>query len=187
MFRIGLGVAACLVVLGGCAQRGQGIIMATPPPPPSRLAPEVSLPLDIKQYADNPCSMLKQGQPVTKDLAAGVNEGGNTCTWRAKTPQQPQMTATIDLVSGGLEGLYGKRTRLPYFEPTDIQNYPAVRYDADRAVPDQGRCTVSVGVAEDALLTVTTTIADSRTLNYPVPCPDAELLANAIISDITRS
>ncbi|RSM90524.1 DUF3558 domain-containing protein [Kibdelosporangium aridum] len=187
MFRIGLGVVACLVVLSGCASRSQGITMATPPPSPSRLAPEVSLPLDIKQYADNPCSMLSQGQPVTKDLAAGINEGGSTCTWRAKTPQQPQMTATIDQVSGGLEGLYRKRVRLPFFEPTEIQNYPAVRYDADRAVPDQGRCTVSVGVAEDVLLTVTTTIADPNTLNYPVPCPDAELLANAIISDVARN
>jgi hypothetical protein len=188
MFRIGLGVMACIVLLGGCAARDtQGITLATLPPSPSNLAPDIPLPLDLKQYADTPCSMLKPGQAITRELAEGVNEAGNTCTWRAKTPQQPQMTATIDLTSGGLEGLYRKRVRLPYFEPTDVQNYPAVRYDADRSVPDQGRCAVSVGVAEDALLTVTTTIADPKTLNYPVPCPDAELLANAIIADITRN
>lgn len=187
MFRFGLaGVAVCVLVLSGCASRTQAISMASPPPSPSRVAPEISLPLDIKQYAGDPCSMLKPGQAVTRDLAAGVADGP-TCTWKAKTAQQPEMTATVDTVSGGLEGLYRKRVRLPYFEPTEVQSYPAVRYDSERTVPDQGRCTVSVGLSEDALLTITTTIADPKTLNYPVPCPDAELLANAIVSDIARN
>ncbi|ONI91369.1 hypothetical protein ALI144C_01425 [Actinosynnema sp. ALI-1.44] len=188
MIRIGLCALAgvALLVLGGCGSPpGHGIVMATPPPSPSRLAPEVPLPLEVKRYATEPCSMLRPDQPVTKDLVPGSNEGGNTCVWRARTPQQPLMTATVDLASGGLEGLYRKRNRLPYFEPTEIQGYPAVRHDPERAIPDQGRCTVSVGVAEDALLTVTTTIADPKTLNYPVPCPDADLLANAIIGDVT--
>nr|WP_042188517.1 DUF3558 domain-containing protein [Kibdelosporangium sp. MJ126-NF4]CEL18295.1 hypothetical protein [Kibdelosporangium sp. MJ126-NF4]CTQ97780.1 hypothetical protein [Kibdelosporangium sp. MJ126-NF4] len=187
MIRIGLGVLACgVLVLGGCASRGQGITMATPPPSPTRLSPEITLPLDVRQYANDPCSMLTPGQPVTKDLVAGSNEGANTCAWRARTPQQPLMTATVDLATGGLEALYGKRNRLPFFEATQVQGYPAVRYDPERAVPDEGRCTVSVGVAEDALLTITTTIADPKTLNYPVPCPDAELLANAIVADIIK-
>ncbi|ALG09083.1 DUF3558 domain-containing protein [Kibdelosporangium phytohabitans] len=187
MIRISLGaLAGITLLLAGCGSPGHGIIMATPPPSPTQLAPTIALPLDVKRYAENPCSMVQSGQPVTKDLLPGSNDGASTCVWRARTPQQPLMTATVDLVSGGLEGLYRKRTRLPYFEPTEIQGYPAVRYDPERAVPDQGRCAISVGVEDDALLTVTTTIADPKTLNFPVPCPDADLLANAIIADITR-
>jgi hypothetical protein len=41
-------------------------------------------------------------------------------------------------------------------------------------------------VAEDALITVTSRISDPKTLNYPVPCPDTDLFASAIVADITR-
>ncbi|MBP2325858.1 hypothetical protein JOF56_006243 [Kibdelosporangium banguiense] len=184
MSRIGLGLVACLVVLSACG-KPQTISMSSPPPSPSRLAPEIALPVEIAQYVQVPCTMLKPGQAVTKELSEGFNDGPK-CTWSAKTPQQPELTATVDLTSGGLEGLYRKRSRLPYFEPTDVQGYPAVRYDPERTVPDQGRCTVSVGLSETALLTVTSRIADPKTLNYPVPCPDADLLAGAIVTDITR-
>lgn len=184
MLRIGLGLVACLVVLCGCAQP-QSISMASPPPAPTRLAPEVSLPLDVSEYAKAPCSLLKPGQAITRDLAEGVAEGP-TCRWRAKTAQQPEITATVDLKSGGLESLYQKRSRLPYFEPTEVGGFPAVRMDSERAVPDQGRCTVAVGVTDATTLTITSTIADPKTLNYPVPCPDADLFANAIIGDITK-
>jgi hypothetical protein len=184
MSRSWLGLVACLVVLGGCADP-QAISMSSPPPSPSRLAPEISLPLNVTQYADAPCTMLRADQQVTKDLSPGVAEGP-TCTWRAKTPQQPEITATVDLKSGGLEALYRKRSRMPYFEPTEIGGFPAVRTDPERPVPDQGRCTVSVAVAENALITITSAIADPETLNYPVPCPDVDLFASAVIGDISR-
>ncbi|MET0235109.1 MAG: DUF3558 family protein [Kibdelosporangium sp.] len=184
MSRIGLGVVACLVVLGACG-KPQTISMSSPPSSPSRLAPGISLPLNVAQYATAPCTVLKPGQPLTQELSTGF-EDGPKCTWSAKTPQQPELTATIDLTSGGLEALYRQRSRLPYFEPTDIQGYPAVRHDDSRTVPDKGRCTVSVGLADNALLTVTSTIADPETLNYPVPCPDADLLAGAIVTDLPK-
>jgi hypothetical protein len=184
MSRFGLGLVACLVVLSACG-KPQPINMSGPPPSPSRLAPEIALPLDVSQYVRSPCSLLKPGQPVTQELSEGFSDGPK-CTWSAKTPQQPELTATIDTTSGGLEGLYRTRSRLPYFEPTEVQSYPAVRHDAEQTVPDKGRCTVSVGLSETALLTVTSSIADPKTLNYPVPCPDADLLAGAIVTDITR-
>jgi hypothetical protein len=184
MSRFGLGLVACLVVLSACG-KPQTISMSSPPSSPSRLAPEIALPMDVSQYLTDPCSMLKPGQAVTRELSEGFADGPK-CTWSAKTPQQPELTATIDTASGGLEGLYRKRSRLPYFEPTDVQGYPAVRHDEQRTIPDKGRCTVSVGLSETALLTVTSSIADPKTLNYPVPCPDADLLAGAIVTDITR-
>lgn len=184
MSRVRLGMVACLVALGGCANP-QAISMSSPPPSPSRLAPDVALPLNVGPYADAPCTVLRPGQQLTKDLGAGIPEGP-TCTWRAKTAQQPEITATVDLKSGGLEALYHRRSRLPYFEPTEIGGFPAVRTDPERTVPDEGRCTVSVGVSENAMITVTSAIADPQTLNYPVPCPDADLFASAIINDITQ-
>jgi hypothetical protein len=185
MSRKGLGLVACLVVLAGCASP-EAISMSGPAERPARLAPEVQLPMDMAPFADAPCTMLKSGQAATKDLAEGVGDG-TTCTWHAKTPQQPEITATVDLKSGGLEALYRRRPQLPYFEPVEIAGYPAVRTDTERSVADQGRCTVSVGMAEDALLVVTSTIADAKTLNYPVPCPDTDLFATTLVTGITKS
>jgi hypothetical protein len=184
--RVGLGLVSCLVVLCACA-RPEALSVASPDETTAtRLAPEISLPLDIGPYADEPCTLLKPDQAVTKDLGEGTTDG-STCTWHAKTPQQPEITATVDLKSGGLEGLYRQRSALPYFEPTDIAGYPAVRVDTEHAVPNQGRCTVSVGLAPNALITVTSTIADSKTLNYPVPCPDTDLFATTLVTDLTKS
>jgi Protein of unknown function (DUF3558) len=185
MVRKGLGVAACLVVLAGCA-RPEALTVSGTQETPTRLAPEVPLPIDLSPYADAPCTLLKSELAVTRDLAAGKADG-TTCTWPAKTPQQPEMTATVDVKSDGLEGLYRRRSQLPYFEPTDIAGYPAVRTDNELSVPNQGRCTVSVGLADKGLLIVTSAIADSKTLNYPVPCPDTDLFATAIVSDITKN
>jgi Protein of unknown function (DUF3558) len=184
MSRIGLGLAACLVTLCACGQPPRTISLAGPEPTTTQQVPEVTQPIDVSDYAKSPCTLLKPGQPVTAELSQGFSEGPK-CTWSAKTPQQPELTATVEEAVGGLKGLYDKRSMLPYFDPTEIQGYPAVRYDRDRAVPDQGVCTVSVGLSADTLLTVTSRIADPKTLNYPVPCPDADLLAGAIITDVT--
>jgi hypothetical protein len=185
MSRLGLGLVACLVGLCACARPAALTVSAPSDNTTTRLAPDIPLTLDISSYATAPCTLLKPDQPVTKDLGEGTSEGA-TCTWHAKTPQQPEMTATVDLTSGGLEALYQQKSRLPYFEPTNIAGFPAVRYDPERSVPDQGHCTVSVGIAPNALLTFTSTIADSKTLNYPVPCPDTDLFATTVVTDVAK-
>jgi hypothetical protein len=186
MSRLLVGVVVCLFVLGACG-RPEGLTVAAPSddPPTSQLAPDIPLPLDVSSYASAPCTLLRPDKPEARQLGE-TSSDGPTCTWHSKTPQQPQMTVTVDLTSGGLEGLYRKRSRLPYFEPVDVAGYPAVRYDTVRSVPDQGQCTVGVGVSPTASLTVTSKIADSGTLNYPVPCPDAELFATAVVNSITK-
>jgi hypothetical protein len=185
MSRIGL-LVACLTVLCACAQPEALTVGVPETNSTTRLAPDIPLPLDISSYANAPCTLLKPGVAVAKELAQGSTEG-TTCTWHAKTPQQPQITVTVDLKSGGLEGLYRQRPRLPFFEPTDIAGFPAVHLDTERSVPDQGKCTVSVGVSDTALITVTSTIADTKTLNYPVPCPDTDVFATALVSDIRKN
>jgi hypothetical protein len=185
MSRRGLGLVACLVVLSACA-RPEALTVSSPAEnTTTKLAPDVPLSLDISSYASAPCTLLKADQTVAQDLGEGTAQGA-TCTWHAKTPQQPEMTATVDTRSGGLEGLYRKRSQLPYFEPSNIDGFPAVRYDTDRSVPDQGRCTVSVGVSDDSVITVTSAIADSKTLNYPVPCPDTEVFATALVAGVRK-
>ena len=186
MSRLRVGLVVCLLVLGACG-RPEGLTVAAPSddPPTGQLAPDIPLPLDVSSYASAPCTLLRPDKPEAQQLGE-TSSDGPTCTWHSKTPQQPQMTVTVDLTSNGLEGLYRKRSRLPYFEPTDVAGYPAVRYDTVRSIPDQGQCTVSVGVSPTASLTVTSKIADSGTLNYPVPCPDAELFATAVVNSITK-
>jgi hypothetical protein len=186
MLRIGLGLVACLTVLCGCGQPQALTVTAPEGNSPAKLAPQIPLQLDVSSYASAPCTLLKPGVPVAKELAEGVSDGA-TCTWHAKTAYQPQMTVTVDLTSGGLEALYRKRARVPFFEPTDIAGYPSVHVDTERSVPDQGQCTVSVGVSENALITVTSMIADPKTLNYPVPCPDTDVFATALVSEITKN
>lgn len=186
MSRRRLAVAAFLMSLSACAHP-QALSVSNPSGDGTsgKLAPDVPVPLDITSYAADPCSILDADQPAAKDLGESTSDGP-TCTWHARTPQQPEMTVTVDVQSGGLESLYRNRSQLPYFEPTSIASYPAVRYDKERSVPDQGRCTVSVGIAETQMVTVTSRIADSGTLNYPVPCPDTDLFATAIMKSVMK-
>jgi hypothetical protein len=183
MVRIALGAVACLFMLSACGERPQAIGPASTPSA-ARLSPEITKPVEVSRFVAAPCSMIKPTQPIARDLLPGV-ASENSCTWPARTPQQPEITVTVTRTSGGLEALYRRRDQLPLFEPVEIAGFPAVHIDAEHSVANRGRCTVGVGVADDAVITVTATIADPKTLNYPVPCADADLLATSIITGMT--
>jgi hypothetical protein len=54
-----------------------------------------------------------------------------------------------------LEDIYRQRARYSYFAPTDIAHYPAVQLSTEPGGPRAGRCTVQVGVADQASIAVT--------------------------------
>ncbi|TCO54884.1 DUF3558 domain-containing protein [Actinocrispum wychmicini] len=173
-------VFACVLLLAACttSQTGSAGLSSS-----SRLSPPVLVPLDASRFVGAPCTLLKSSQPVTHDVIAGT-AAGSTCTWQGAKPRYPTYTATVDTTSGGLETLYRNRSTLKFFEPTEIGGFPAVHTDPQAAAADHGRCTLTMGVADDSVITVVSTATDPKSTNYSSPCTDADALAHAIIATI---
>jgi hypothetical protein len=185
MRRIGLRLLrfvalGCLVVVSACTASQAG---SPGSGGSSRLSPPILVPLDMSRFVSAPCTVLKDTQPIAHDVAPGV-PSGNTCKWVGNKFQYPTYTVIVDMTSGGLEALYKRRAQLRYFEPTTITGFPAVFTDTDRPVANQGRCTLTVGVADDSVITVTSTLTDPKSSAYSAPCTDADSFAHAVIATI---
>lgn len=172
-------ILACVVLLSACTASQTGNAGSSGS---SRLSPHVMVPLDVTEFVGVPCKLLKAGQPVTNDVRSGT-ANGSTCTWQGAKPQYPTYTATVDTTSGGLETVYRKRSQVKFFDPTEIGGFPSVHLD-DQGNADHGRCTLTMGVADDSVITVVSTAADPKDLNYSSPCTDADSLGHAIIASI---
>jgi hypothetical protein len=179
--RIALVVAGCVSlggVLGACTSGGE-----SGAPRPSRLAPPVpGNPLDMTKAAAAPCTLLRPDQLAQYHLVAPGTASGATCSWPAATSGLPSYTAAVDRRSGGLEGLYHKRNTMPVFQPATVSEYPAVHTATTPAALHEGHCTVEVGVADDTLLVVGSTVP-SESLDYTTPCDDADTFAADIIAN----
>lgn len=174
------GAAAVLLVMAA-----SGCSTSSPRP----LAPPITLDqLDVTHYGAAPCGLLRPDRAVRRHLvppgAVIDNAGGPACRWNPDLPAYPAITAAANTAEG-LEQLYQRRGRFPFFEPTEIANYPAVHTTSDPAGPRAGHCTVHVGVADTATLDVTADYnAGSRGAFAAQPCSDADTLATEIMGQL---
>src|SRR5262245_11443213 len=122
-------------------------------------APEIKNPLDASKYIAQPCALLpastlkdlnigRPGKPDTdSELAKTV---GPTCIWNSDD-QPASKSYGIGLVTGnphGISDIYrgGKKAFPGYFEPTEVDGYPAAFADtADGRTG--GSCNIAVGVS----------------------------------------
>lgn len=169
-----IAVAVTLVtVVAGCADKEAGTATSatTPtdsagpntrsgepsgPPPDGSGAPKVEVPLDATRVLSQPCAALSPAQlkafnitkPGTPHLDGASGPG---CDWR--TDEQPvPRSFDVFFITGNKNGLSdtyrGGRAAFPgYFEPTEVDGYPAVFNDLvdGRA---GGACHITVGISD---------------------------------------
>jgi hypothetical protein len=77
---------------------------------------------------------------------------------------------------GGLGEIYEQKDSQQYFEPVDIEGYPAV-YASVLDQRESGGCTLWVGTSDDLAVEITTSFLEVD------PCPVAERFAAGMIEN----
>jgi hypothetical protein len=173
LIKISAGIAAAVVLAAGCSDKqsgtalpatttggdGTGTSTRTAPPTSTGGAPAVKDPLDASRYLSQPCAILsattltglKVSRPGIPDTDSPVAKtSGPQCVWH--TDDQPVgQTYGVGFLTGNKNGLSdtyrgGKKAFPGYFEPTEVNGYPAVFNDLtdDRA---NGSCNITVGIS----------------------------------------
>jgi hypothetical protein len=146
---------------------------------PEGAAPEVPEPLDVDELLDDPCEAL-----ATEQLdRIGVAEPGKMeldgddaeCRWHLTTSELHVVSLSpVESKRAGLSDVYGGKQFNAYFEPTEIDGYPAV-YTSALDQRSSGNCELWVGVTDELAVDITTNFLETE------PCPVAEQLATAMI------
>jgi Protein of unknown function (DUF3558) len=164
---LALGVAAIAVLVGGCSAKEAG--SPTGPAPTSGAgkqtgspstssgsgggsAPKVSNPLDASKFLTQPCSSIgpdklrslsvsAQGEPDNSPV-------GPTCQWIERDAGSSLEVGFLTGNKNGLADTYRGRDRFKgYFEPTQVDGYPAVFNDL-RDFRGDGTCNITVGISD---------------------------------------
>lgn len=168
-----LGLLA-LVLLAGCGSN------STSGTPATSAVPSIGGdPLDMTKQAAAPCGLLTADQLAQYHLTAPGRMTGSGCAWTPTTPMLPGYSASVDLTSGGLAALYGKRSHLAVFQPVKVGQYPAVNTGSQVA----GHCTVEVGVANDTLIIANTVVPETDQADYADACHTLDEFALVIVGD----
>lgn len=155
------------------------------------VAPKVANPLDASKYLAEPCaamsstrlksfSISKPGRPKSD------NPAGPGCDWF--TDDAPPRTFDVGFVTSnesGLSDIYrGGRQAFPgYFEPTEVDGYPAVFADAVNSRAD-GSCQVFVGIS-DKLAFAVSEQGDSGVGMRS--CDDVKQFAGAVVKTLKEA
>ena len=168
-----LGLLA-LVLLAGCGST------STSGTPSTAAAPSIGGdPLDMTRQAAAPCGLLTADELAQYHLSSPGQVTGDACAWTPTTALLPGYSASVDLNSGGLAGLYRKRSGMAVFQPTRVGEYPGVNTGSQVA----GHCTVEVGVANDTLVVVNTVVPRADQNDYPDPCYQLDEFALVIVGN----
>ncbi|MFD8493624.1 DUF3558 domain-containing protein [Amycolatopsis sp. NPDC059657] len=167
----GLVMVAVGLTLASCSPKTPGSASTAPSVPSSRTngaavdVPQVEAPLEVTRFEQDPCAVLSQDQAsqlanlTTTDKGPGATDLP-ICGWRDGS----RNTISFGFVRGnGLRDPY--QNHAPgdpgYFEVAPaIAGYPAVFSDISDGRAD-GSCTLIVGVRNDEVLTVMSTLPRS--------------------------
>jgi hypothetical protein len=170
------GFATLLVLAAGCSDKQAGTALPTtgtatadptdtpseptsPPPSSTGGAPQVSDPLDATKFIPQPCTALsaaslqtlnttKPGEPDTESPIA--KSSGPSCKWTSNDTPDSRVFS-VGFITGNKNGLSdtyrgGKRAFPGYFEPTDVDGYPAV-FNGLTDDRSSGACNITVGIS----------------------------------------
>jgi len=161
------------VAIAACTSTAPGTPASSSPPRPGD-------PIDLTEFAGTPCGLLNGAQLrtffITQAGTAAPHGTGTECRWTPSDTTALAYHAMVEAGAGGLAAVYGRRATYPAFEPTSVHSYPAVHTDIGT-----GRCTVTVGVADDTVLTATVDVTDPKLTAYGDPCLEADRFAGAVI------
>jgi hypothetical protein len=186
---IGFGAAAvaALSLLTACSGSGttQGQASPTPSAAPAQQqggAPHVPAPLPVDGLLAQPCDALS---PTQVDQLGMVGPGkseqtptGPSCTWKSATSDANSISVEpVTINKNGLDSIYANKAKAAYFEPLQIDGYPAVYFDIQDG-RSQGTCSLWVGATDELAVSVISQIG--RGPNVSNPCPVAERTAKAM-------
>lgn len=167
--RIGLLMVGAVIVLPGC---GAGTEEAPAPVAPNSAPmaspiPPVMNPRDVAALARRPCELLTAQE--AKDLGFGLPPrqydaglGDLGCEWQTTARDQAlirKVNISTFTNNPTLEVVYSKDRNLPFFELTEIANYPTIITRTNADIPI---CDIDVKPAERQSFTLTYEALDFR-------------------------
>jgi hypothetical protein len=167
--KVGFGIAVAVALVAGCSSKEVGSPTATSGgsqptgststsnPGGSGGAPKVDEPLDASRLISQPCLALApdqlqalqlpaQGKPDTDSETA--KSAGPSCSWFDRDAGYGVDVGFLTANKNGLSDTYrGKGRFKGYFEPTEVDGYPAVFNDLGDYRND-GTCNITVGISD---------------------------------------
>ena len=175
LIKLVTGLAVATLLVAGCSDKQAGTAMpapttggdstgtstgrSTPTTTPSGGAPAVKNPLDASKFIPQPCTalsastltQLKVSRPGIPDTESAIAKtSGPFCIWH--TDDQPTARSYgVGFLTGNKNGLSdtyrgGKKAFPGYFEPTDVDGYPAVFNGLTEDRPT-GACNITIGAS----------------------------------------
>lgn len=181
-----LPVAACGSPIPGRALPEPAAASSTlPSAPPATEVPKVDRPLDAAKYTADPCASLTAAQQGEFNLTSSrinSDEYGAGCVWNAGSGATSPAVTYSTAFPDGLSRLYALEDigwwDGGYFEPTEVNGYPAVYVNLVDQRADGG-CSLVVGVNDQLFFE-----SSMRTRPSNDSCLGAKNVAEAILQTI---
>ncbi|ONI79299.1 hypothetical protein ALI144C_26090 [Actinosynnema sp. ALI-1.44] len=158
---IGSVVSGCTTTVAGTAN--PVAVANTSSVPNDSEAPRVTTPLDGAPFATKPCSVLTPAQLQALNFPSGTSDttsavarfGVPGCDWVNSDTREGLIAGFLVGNKNGLSDTYRGRARWApgYFEPTEVDGYPAVFNDLVDSRP-QGECGITVGISDTLAFTL---------------------------------
>ncbi|MCE7004116.1 DUF3558 domain-containing protein [Kibdelosporangium philippinense] len=153
---------------------------------PATLAPRVTNPLKADRFTADPCSSLTSAQQQQFGIIrTDVDDDREGVGCRYGYPNWTPTASAVEYatkVSIGLSYRYAEHARgsYDYWQPTDVDGYPAVGYTATKPEdPGPDLCSFAIGLADTLFFSVT---AEDK--SGVARCSTAKDLASAVLANI---
>jgi hypothetical protein len=185
---LGLGVFA--LVLSGCSSDPGHALPSTGTPQSTgsgAAPPKIANPLPSGTLDGDPCAALTSNQVIDllgvsttgKALDSGV---AKTCHWANLDRGSSLTVQFVYAWRDGLGHVYTKKNEGFFQELEPIQGYPVVAYGQEDGRPT-GRCSVAVGVADNAAFEADVTISRSN-VGRGNACDSARRIGNDVVTTL---
>ncbi|MQA10898.1 MAG: DUF3558 domain-containing protein [Pseudonocardiaceae bacterium] len=158
-----LAAGSVAAVVTGCSQEQDGnaspaVSETSSSAKSNSKAPKVNNPLDASKYLSSPCKVLTHEQSQSlgatapgkpRTTGAVAERAGPACSWGNRDTGIGFQIAFMTGNKGGLSDTYrgNKQGDFEYFEPTEVDGYPAVYADGTDERAD-GYCALLVGISD---------------------------------------
>ncbi|WP_246127652.1 DUF3558 domain-containing protein [Amycolatopsis rhizosphaerae] len=154
----------------------------------ARLVPTVSSPLPVAVISKHPCdSALTDAQ--VKDLLGEIsprfhtdNQAGLLCQWQKQSTGATVAIGWLTGLKDGLNQVYANQKDDAYFQPSEIEGFPALVYDITDRKPDTN-CAISIGIADKVAIDVGFTVGTNRS-GKQNPCDAAKVIAGMVLDNL---
>ncbi|HVX44397.1 MAG TPA: DUF3558 family protein [Mycobacteriales bacterium] len=175
------------------APSGASASSASTPQLPTHGAPKVRHPLDPRAFFTTKaiCTVLTPNQLHTfgirniRLLNPEITRVSASCGW-ADFDNGRNVDAIFELSLGGLTGIYEGHQQDPgglaYFEPTEVDGYPAI-FDQNVDERSSGFCELDVGISDSIYVALNAKLFDTKARCYEV----ARRMAGFVLRNIGAS